>query len=231
MNVAQTNLQLYAQCAALASAEQDRIRSAYELATLLFAGHFRGSGKPFVCHLVGTASVLQRQGAPPSVVTAGLLHAVYLQPGLPRVRGGLPSLLRGSMGNEVESLVAAYAQMGEPAPDAGGPLARLLVWIRLADTFDDCLDGAVGLVGAVKRAEILERGAAWVAAGLRLDLAGPADALAAALLEAPEAREAARPPGRDWSYVLEGARRRRALRRFARRGSPRVDDRGGARIP
>ena len=75
--IAQTNLALYQQLHDLGYTPEKLadIREAYELATALFAGRFRPCGRPFTAHLVGTASVLAKLGAPAAVVAAGLLHA------------------------------------------------------------------------------------------------------------------------------------------------------------
>ena len=74
-----TNLQLYGQMLRAGRPEQELrlVRDAYELAVRLFAGHFRGNGKPFLAHLVGVASILAEHGHPIELVTAGLLHSVY----------------------------------------------------------------------------------------------------------------------------------------------------------
>src|SRR5215469_10044102 len=73
---AQTNIQLYNQLAELGYTAEDarRVHRAYGLAMQLFTGSYRGSGRPFLSHLVGTASVLASVRAPIEVVTAGLLH-------------------------------------------------------------------------------------------------------------------------------------------------------------
>lgn len=55
----------------------DLIRRAYGAAARLFAGRLQTSGRPFLCHLVGTASVLALFGREPDVVAAGLVHSVY----------------------------------------------------------------------------------------------------------------------------------------------------------
>lgn len=47
----------------------------YQLAMRLFTVYFRGDGKTFIAHLVGTASILSFVGASVEVVAAGLLHA------------------------------------------------------------------------------------------------------------------------------------------------------------
>ena len=77
---AQTNLQLYAQLRRTGADESDLalVRSGYDLAMHLCPASFRGSGKPLLAHLVGTASILASIGQPARVVTAGLLHAVYV---------------------------------------------------------------------------------------------------------------------------------------------------------
>src|SRR5690348_15752592 len=111
---AQTNLQLYAQlrrCGADAS-DLALVRRGYGLAMHLCPASFRGSGKPLLAHLVGTASILASIRQPARVITAGLLHAVY-------VFGDFGDASRGSgdsrrarvkeaVGIEVEDLIFRY---------------------------------------------------------------------------------------------------------------------------
>ena len=61
---AQTNLQLYNQIydAGWSAADLAAARTVYELDVQLFAGRFRPNGKPFVAHLVGVASLVERFG-------------------------------------------------------------------------------------------------------------------------------------------------------------------------
>jgi (p)ppGpp synthase/HD superfamily hydrolase len=61
---AQTNLQLYRQLRDRTDADVALVAAAYELALSLFPRSFRATGKPFLCHLVGTASILDSHGAP-----------------------------------------------------------------------------------------------------------------------------------------------------------------------
>jgi hypothetical protein len=78
---AQTNIQLFNQLHCnryYSDTDLKSICNAYSFARKLFAGLVRGSGKPFMCHLVGTASILASLNAPIQVVTAGLLHASYI---------------------------------------------------------------------------------------------------------------------------------------------------------
>ena len=53
------------------------VGNAYKLAVSLFTGLYRPSGKTFIAHLVGTASILSSLHAAPKVVAAGLVHAAY----------------------------------------------------------------------------------------------------------------------------------------------------------
>src|SRR5687767_15961282 len=76
---AQTNLQLYTQLrrAGYTAEQLVPVRAGYDLAMQLFSASFRGSGKPLLAHLVGTASILAAIGQSRDIVLAGLLHAAY----------------------------------------------------------------------------------------------------------------------------------------------------------
>ncbi len=76
---AQTIVQLYRQLRAreYALADLCRVRDAYALATVLFTTRQQSSGKSFLAHLVGTASILANVGAPAELVAAALLHNAY----------------------------------------------------------------------------------------------------------------------------------------------------------
>lgn len=77
---AQTNLQLFNQLRRARYCEADifYICDVYNFALQIFAGRFRGSGKPFISHLIGTASILATLRVSVNVVAAGLLHAAYI---------------------------------------------------------------------------------------------------------------------------------------------------------
>ena len=78
---AQTNVQLFNQLRSQGYSQNDRerVREAYEFAMRLFTGLFLPSGKTFIDHLVGTASILTSLRMPVEVVVAGLIHAAYLR--------------------------------------------------------------------------------------------------------------------------------------------------------
>ena len=149
---AQTNLSLYKQLHGLGytHAELTWIRDCYELATLLFAGHLRGSGKPFLAHLVGTASTLAAISAPPVAVVAGLIHSAYEQGdfGIARWRRRRDRV-HAAIGKEAEGLVWRYCTMPWTPSEIGrlqtdlGQLSetdRLVVLMRLANELEDNLD-------------------------------------------------------------------------------------------
>lgn len=156
---AQTNLALYRRLHDLGYAPADllEIRRAYELATELFAGRFRACGRPFVTHLVGTASILAAIGMSRAVVAAGLLHAAYEQGdfGFTRWRHRRDRV-RALVGAEVEDLVHGYdalewnAETIARTSAALGSLddkSRTIVLMRLANELDDHADFARELSG------------------------------------------------------------------------------------
>ena len=57
---AQTNIQLFNQLRrdAYSDGDLNLVRHAYESAMVLFSGRFQPSGKSFIAHVVGTASIL-----------------------------------------------------------------------------------------------------------------------------------------------------------------------------
>ncbi|MGB5708108.1 MAG: hypothetical protein WBM41_14910 [Arenicellales bacterium] len=77
IDVAQTNLQLYNRLQELDYSHQalGDLRDTYDLARELFSGLYRPSGKTFIAHLVGTASILAECRVSIEVIKAGLMHA------------------------------------------------------------------------------------------------------------------------------------------------------------
>jgi hypothetical protein len=62
------------------------IKSAHWTALLLSSGGYRPCGRPFINHLIGTASVLVHFGFEARLIVAALLHAAYTH--APKMRGG-----------------------------------------------------------------------------------------------------------------------------------------------
>jgi hypothetical protein len=188
MRFAQTNLQLYEQLASRPEADRVAVRKAYDFAARIFAGRYRGCGKPFVSHLVGTASILERHGAPLPVVLAGLLHAAYLQGEFDHGHAGLTAatrkLLRDAVGVEAEDLVARYTEFDwSRIPDGLGEEDRPVVLMRIANELDECLDRGLLYVGEKKRKKVAASVGPCAAAARAIGLPALADELEAAYEE------------------------------------------------
>jgi (p)ppGpp synthase/HD superfamily hydrolase len=152
MPYAQTNVQLYNQLRAANWADEDlrHVQSAYRLAMRVVAGHYRANEKPFVAHLVGVASILASCGAPPTVVSAGLLHAVYRHGEFGDGSRGASEdkrrEVRRAVGAACEELVARYAacrwsleMLQDLLARAPGfsPIEAAVALMKLADTLED----------------------------------------------------------------------------------------------
>jgi hypothetical protein len=170
---AQTNLQLYRQ---LIEAQWDEaallmIRNGYELAVQLFADAYRASRRPFVAHLVGTASVLASWQQRPALVAAGLLHSAYLygyfgdgQKGMTAARR---QVLASAVGKQAEQLVCEYTLICEDKlvrfceTTTLTPQERDVATLQLANLYDDCRDGEPVIATTKRRPLDLP----WSAAG------------------------------------------------------------------
>lgn len=169
IKIAQTNIQLYNQLETFgySSADIDKVARAYKLAKKMFSASFRGSGRPFLCHLVGSASVLANDKAPATEVAAALLHAAYASGQFPfdmhrTVTERKRTWIREAVGNEVEELIYAYHTF----PWNRKTLKRLaahirseempILHLRLANELDDLADNGLRFTGDAKRALIDE---------------------------------------------------------------------------
>lgn len=152
---AQTNLQLYNQLRNSGRSDADivAVDRAYRMAVTLFTGQFRSSGKPFLAHLVGTASILADVDARSGMVVAGLTHASYAQgewgDGARAVTGRRRRRLVDGLGPEAAGLVERYTTfvwnertIPELCQRAGSlsPEEIDMVVLRLANVLEDYLD-------------------------------------------------------------------------------------------
>jgi len=196
---AQTNLRLYEDLRGADRGADELLaaRRAYDLAARLFAGQYRATGKPFVAHLVGVASIVARLDQRGAMIVAALLHAAYDQGVFPGWRRAVTDAKRATVravaGEEAEHLVFRYHRHDE----ADGDVALL----RAANDLEDLVD----LAGAycAKPYGGAERAAARATA-----LGYPT--LAEALTRALEANRAARLPAglasdRHRSFLVEPA--------------------------
>lgn len=162
----QTNLQLYAQLVDLGYSEADlaTVARSYELSMILFPGTYRGSGKPFLAHLAGTAGIVATLRARAALVATGLLHAVYTHGefgnGWRGVSDAKRARVRAAVGPEIEDLVARYTALRwTPASipairarlDAMTALERDVLLVRLANELEDHLDLGILYLGDAPR--------------------------------------------------------------------------------
>jgi len=198
-SIAQTNLQLWQQLQSAGYSNDDlkTVNKAYKFAIALFSGRFRASGKTFIAHLTGTASILAHLNASSSIVAAGLLHAAYDfgDFGGWNRRGVTTSKqigLRQEVGIEVESYVAAYSALiwnYRTIPKIFHLLPqwelkqRSVLLIRLANELEEYLD--LGLLYCGKKIEIYGSHQTDMVSEMASNLGFPA--LASALTSAQEA--------------------------------------------
>ncbi len=163
MEIAQTNLQLYnqllAQCRPLEELLQ--AKRGYELAMRLFSGKYRASGKPFLAHLVGTASILAWLEQPIDVVVAGLVHAAFdagdFSDGQQGVSKSRRVIMTEFLCAEVVELVENYHQSSRAdclgrlvTPAATVPFAaenrtlRNIQLLHVCDTIEEHADAGMG---------------------------------------------------------------------------------------
>src|SRR5262245_5491245 len=152
---AQTNVQLFNQLRSEGYSKEDRerVREAYEFAMHLFSALFLPSGKTFIDHLVGTASVLASLHVRVELVIAGLIHAAYLHGNFGGIRRGISKStrkeIRKAVGDTVEEYVARYERMPwdprivptlRDSIDKLSPFDRDVLLMRLANDFEHNLD-------------------------------------------------------------------------------------------
>ena len=131
----------------------ERMTVAYQLAMELFTGLYRPSGKTFISHVVGTASILCDHDARREVIAAGLLHAAYEHGDFggsgKGISPGKRAKLREQLGAEVENYIARYTALlwtKTTIPEIYenfrlfGPIERDVLLIRLANELEDLSD-------------------------------------------------------------------------------------------
>jgi len=155
LTYAQTNLQLFAQMRDRRYNDQDLalVKSAYDLAARLFTAEFRGSGKPLLAHLIGTASVLCALEVPASLLAAAVLHAAYIFGEFGDGRRGCDpakrATVRAAVGSDIERIVMRYHELRWNNSTVAAIAARVsdmdaearsVLLIRLANELEDHLD-------------------------------------------------------------------------------------------
>jgi UDP-N-acetylmuramyl pentapeptide synthase len=152
---AQTNVQLFNQLRSEGYSKNDRerVREAYEFAIHLFTGLFLPSGKTFIDHLVGTASILVSLHVSTDLVIAGLIHAAYLHGNFGGIRKGISETTRKQVRDVVGAKVEKYVERYERIPwdpktipvlhktvHELNPFDRDVLLMRLVNDFEHNLD-------------------------------------------------------------------------------------------
>lgn len=162
--IARTNVQLYNQLRSAGRRPEELalIRRAYDFAVTLYSGCFQADGSPFVCHIIGVASIVAQLDPPAEVVAAACLHNVYGNGdfGDGRHNAVTPyrrQMVRDAAGPEVETYVHRFREMRSTqrtaraiphldnldALDALDARDRYVVVIELADILEKYTDGGL----------------------------------------------------------------------------------------
>jgi gluconolactonase len=215
---AQTNVQLFNQLRrdGFTKADLDLVRDAYQLAMVLFSGRFQPSGKSFMAHVVGTASILGSLRLPTAVVAAGLLHNVYEQrdfgDGRKSISISRRRKIRRVLGPDVEECVARFSTLSwqwptnllaRENPQDLASIDRAVLSIILADHLEHLLDLDVLYYGHTVQRRYLDNSKIAVEVANRLSLCE----LAAEMREAIRRTEFAQlpveiPEDRSRSFVI-----------------------------
>jgi (p)ppGpp synthase/HD superfamily hydrolase len=219
---AQTNIQLLNQMHRDGYERQDLslVLRSYDLAKRLLTGRYRGSGKTFIAHLVGTASILAVLRVPATLVAAGLIHAVYengdFGDGARGISDARRDLVRTVVGEDVEDYVVRYTSLAwsdqmmqkmQDEIDTLPSVSRDVLLMRLANELEDYLDLGILYCGIAKRRTAdyaNEKGRIIVNMANKLGFAELAQAMAAAFEEAAKAKIPPVSPlaQQDFSYLI-----------------------------
>ena len=164
---AQTNIQLFNQLQKEGYVNDDLklIANAYYFMITLFTGHFRESGKTFIAHLVGTASILAHLQVSAQIVAAGLLHATYARGSFGQLeKRGVSEFKRKqvieAVGENCEEYIAKYYTLKWKKYnifdiykniDQLKKIDRDVILIRLANELEEHLDQAIAYCSLSRR--------------------------------------------------------------------------------
>ncbi len=145
-----------ARASSLPEEEIEHLWTIYDFLAKLFSGRYRGSGRPFVNHLTGTAGLLIMHSGNPAEIRAGFAHAAYTQGEFGKIKAGASAsnreAVRSVIGEEAEALVFHYQDFdwlrildryskGESLPISN--VEKSLLFVRLANELDDSMDCGV----------------------------------------------------------------------------------------
>lgn len=170
---AQTNIQLLNQLRrdGYSNTDLTLVSNAYKLVMQLFTGSFRASGKTFIAHLVGTASILGHLHVDGKIITAGLLHATYAQGDFGGIgKQGISEAKRKQIwhftNQEIEEYIARYTTLTWNEQtiaeiykqlDEFDQSDRDVLLIRLANELEEYLDLGIVYCGDTKYQQYIHR--------------------------------------------------------------------------
>lgn len=152
---AQTNIQLFNQLRRQGYSNTDLslVRDAYEISMVLYSCRFLPSGRPFIAHVVRTASILASLHLSAQVVAAGLLHNAYSTGDFGDGRSGISIAKRQKiarvLGQQVEEYIARFLtsywdsqtiQLARNNPDQLPAIDRAALLMLFADHLEHLLD-------------------------------------------------------------------------------------------
>lgn len=141
------------------------ITTTFAYAMKLFAGALRASGKTFLAHVIGTASIVARHGGSGDLIATALLHAAYTHGDFGWRRPGAAAnrpQVRAAVGERIEALVFLYSQLRWKdktiATLASGPISevdddRAILLIRLCNELEEYLDLGLVYCGEAKKGD------------------------------------------------------------------------------
>jgi len=169
----QTHLELLMQMAdsgLYTEEELELCNKAYYISLDCVYNMFRGSGKPFISHLLGTSSILVALGLPAKMVIAGLMHALYQR----RVKFPFAESLEDRsakitkvFGFEIASLVEDYTHFEAIPLNEISALKNQdqsfhdVLMLRLADELEDVSYYALFMHGNPEDTEETKGGYLW----------------------------------------------------------------------
>ncbi len=131
--------------------EIERVKRCHEVGRHLANGLYRACGKPFVAHLIGTASILAAYGAPPILVESAVVHAPY-DPVIARDRGSsAANAFIQRVGANVDRVLRKFVLRDFrelPPPETDEQLAfyrvddACVLIMRVANEIEEYLDGS-----------------------------------------------------------------------------------------
>ncbi len=169
MNPVQTNLELYIQLQGEGYSEKE-IKQVHETYLFTFAAvnsYYRGSGKPFICHLVGVAGIMASCRQPVEVIQVALMHALYQNRvtfGAANTMEAKRSLVQAKFGAWIDAHILAYTHyelQGAEKIEVDATMKRVVMLISIADELEDIMSYGLSLHGTVLENEPVKGNAQW----------------------------------------------------------------------